>query len=83
MKFKVIKRPGKMPVRCWAVVSLTEAAVSGFDSPEAAQAWATEWGVSPERCVIAPVVDSGMATAALARFEKHRQGLEGEEWKQG
>jgi len=80
MKFKVLKAPPGMPIESWAVVSPVSAAVAGFESPEAAHAWATEWN-SDKRSIIAPVCLYGPATQALARYERHVQGLEGEEWK--
>jgi hypothetical protein len=83
MKLKVIKAPAGMPVKCWAIVSSKEATISGFTSPEAAHAWATEWCIG-KKAIIAPVIEHGLATLSLAAYERHKQGLEeGEEWKRG
>ena len=83
MKLKVIKAPAGVPVTCWAIVSPNESAISGFTSPEAAHAWATEWNVL-KLCVIAPVIEHGVAAVGLAAYERSRQGLlPGDEWKQG
>ena len=80
---KVIKATPGMPVTSWAIVGPSSPVISGFESPEAAQAWASEWNETQTK-VIAPVIGFGPATEALTAYERHAQGLEeGEEWKRG
>jgi len=72
---KINKAPSGMPVESWAVVAPEGIVVGGFDTPEAAQAWATEWNSCKHGAYIAPICHRGTATEALAAYERHAQGL--------
>jgi len=80
---RIIKAPPGVTILGWCVACPRDPTVVGFDSPEAAYAWATEWAV--KKGVVAPIVDVGPTTAALAAFEAHRQRNEsiGLDWKHG
>ena len=72
----VNKAPRGMPVESWAVVGHGKIVVSGFETCEAAKAWATEWTTC--KCVaVSPVCTAAVATEALTLYERHAQGLEG------
>lgn len=79
---RIIKAPPGMPIVGWCVASRDQPTIMGFDTAEAARAWATEWAA---RGVVAPVCHVGPATQALINFERHRQRNEsiGLDWKHG
>jgi len=79
---RIIKAPEGMPILGWSVINPKGPTITGFDSAEAAHAWATEWNC--KKSVIAPVCHRVPATQALTAYERHVQDLEeGEEWKKG
>lgn len=74
MGLRITKAPKGMPVDCWSIVGPHSPTITGFNSPEAAQAWGSEWGVCPHS-IIAPVCGVGPATSALAAYEAAMDGL--------
>jgi len=79
---RVIKPAPGMKVLGWSVTGNGGPTVTGFDSCEAATAWAAEWAAGD---TVAPIVDVVSVTQALTRFEVHRQRNEsiGLNWKDG
>jgi hypothetical protein len=75
---RIAQAPVGVPVQCWAVTGPGAPTISGFSTPEAARAWATEWACDP-RSIISPVCQVGDATRLLARAEYRRAKEEGEE----
>ena len=82
---RIDKAPRGMTVDSWALMARGAQIISGFKSPEAARAWATEWNYGGEDSRIVALCHVHDATAALATFEAHRQQneAEGKHWKEG
>ena len=79
---RIVKAPPGVKILGWCVACPKDPTIVGFDSAEAAYAWATEWSV---KGVVTPICHVGPTTAALAAFESHRQTNEsiGLDWKHG
>ena len=75
---RVNKAPKGMPVESWCVIGHGKIVVGGFETPEAAQAWATEW-TSCKCTTVSPVCTVAVATEALTLYERHAQGLDSDE----